>query len=395
MMILGLFFSFICLQKPFFPYICAEVILGFLHFTLGISIIFFVYRSNKLKREHKLNIQKFLEDYRACKPSRYSYVDIKRITNNFKDKLGQGGYGTVYKGKLSNEVFVAVKILDDFKGNGEEFINEVGTMGTIHHVNVVRLLGFCADGYKRALIYDFLPNESLDKFIFSAFGNNLSLGWHKLQDITIGIAKGIEYLHQGCDQRILHLDIKPHNILLDHNFNPKISDFGLAKLCSKEQSAVSMTAARGTMGYIAPEMLSRNFGNVSYKSDVYSFGMLLIEMVGGRKNIDVTVKNSNEVYFPEWLYNHLNQEQEVRIRIEEESDMKIAKKLSIIGLWCIQWYPIDRPSMKIVIGMLEGEEDNLVMPPNPFASLEQTGTSVRRRKASVQPKGLMVIPETE
>ena len=149
------------------------------------------------------------------------------------------------------------------------------------------------------MIYEFLPNESLDKFIFSTFGNNRSLSWHKLQDIAIGIAKGIEYLHQGCDQRILHLDIKPHNILLDHNFNPKLSDFGLAKLCSKEQSAVIMTAARGTMGYIAPEMLSRNFGNVSYKSDVYSFGMLLIEMVGGRKNIDVRVENSSEVYFPE------------------------------------------------------------------------------------------------
>ena len=244
------------------------------------------------------------------------------------------------------------------------------------------------------MIYEFLPNESLDKFIFSEFGNNRSLVWHKLQDIAIGIAKGIEYLHQGCDQRILHLDIKPHKIFLDHNFNSKIYDFGLAKLCSKEQSAVSMTAARGTISYIAPEMLSRNFGNVSYKYDVYSFGMLLIEMVGGRKNIDVIVKNSNEVYFPEWLYNHLNQEQEVRIRIEEESDMKIAKKLSIIGLWCIQWYPIDRPSMKIVIGMLEGEEDNLVMSPNPFASMEQTGTSVRRRKAFVQPE-LMVIPEIE
>ena len=104
---------------------------------MGISIIFIFYRYNKLKREHKLNIQKFLEDYRACKPSRYSYADIKRITNNFKDKLGQGGYGTVYKGKLSNEVFVAVKILDDFKGNGEEFINEVGTMGMIHHVTLL------------------------------------------------------------------------------------------------------------------------------------------------------------------------------------------------------------------------------------------------------------------
>ncbi|WRX19260.1 Protein kinase domain - like 10 [Theobroma cacao] len=113
-------------------------------------------------------------------------------------------------------------------------------------------------------------------------------------DIALGIAKGIEYLHQGCEQRILHFDIKPHNILLDHNFTPKISDFGLSKLCSKERSAVSKTAARGTMGYIAPEVLSRNFGNVSYKSDVYSFGMLLLEMVGGRKNIDVTVENTSQ-----------------------------------------------------------------------------------------------------
>ena len=353
---------------------------------MGIFVIFVLHRSNKLKREHRINIQKFLEDYRAFKSSRYPYADIKKITNNFEVKLGEGGYGTVYKGKLSNEVFVAVKILHDFKGNGEEFINEVGTMGAIHHINVVRLLGFCADGYKRALIYEFLPNESLDKFIFSTFGNNHSLGWHKLQEIAISIAKGIEYLHQGCDQRILHLDIKPHNILLDHNFNPKISDFGLAKLCSKEQSAVSMTTARGTIGYIAPEMLSRNFGNVSYKSDVYSFGMLLIEMVGGRKNVDVTIENNGEPYFPEWLYKHLNQEQEVRIRIEEESDIKIAKKLSIIGLWCIQWCPIDRPSMKIVVGMLEGEENNLVMPPNPFASLPQARTTIGRRKASAQPE---------
>ncbi|KAL6321120.1 hypothetical protein AAG906_012892 [Vitis piasezkii] len=358
-----------CIDKPakgapMDKMVLTEAILGFLHFTFGIFIIFIVYRSNKLKREHRINIQKFLEDYRALKPSRYSY-----------DKLGQGGYGTVYKGKLSNEVFVAVKILDDFKGNGEDFINEVGTMSTIHHVNVVRLLGFCADGYKRALIYEFLPNESLDKFIFSAFGNNYSLGWHKLQDIAIGIAKGIEYLHQGCDQRILHLDIKPHNILLDHNFNPKISDFGLAKLCSKEQSAISMMT-RGPW------------------SDVYSFGMLLIEMVGGRKNIDATVENTSQAYFPEWLYNHLDQEQEVHIRIEDESDIKIAKKLSIIGLWCIQWYPIDRPSMKIVVGMLEGEEGNLVMPPNPFTSMGQTRTTARRRKTSIQPE-LTVISEIE
>eukprot|EP00261_Vitis_vinifera_P032557 XP_019073800.1 PREDICTED: rust resistance kinase Lr10-like [Vitis vinifera] len=295
-----------------------------------------VYSSDKVERDNRVTFKKFLEDYEALKPSRYSYADVKRITSQFKDKLGQGGYGTVYKGKLSDEVFVAVKILNNSQGNGEEFINEVAIMGTIHHVNIVRLIGFCADRFKRALIYEYLPNESLEKFIFSRAIKNYLLSWKKLQEIAIGIEKGIEYLHQGCDQRILHFDIKPHNILLDHNFNPKISDFGLAKLCSKEQSAVSMTVIRGTMGYIAPEVLSRNFGNVSYKSDVYSFGMLLLEMVGGRKNIDVSVESSSQVYFLEWIYNHLDIGEELHIRIEEERDVEIAKKLAIVGLSCIQ-----------------------------------------------------------
>ena len=373
----------------FFTY--TGVILGFFVLVFVIIILHRVYRSNESKRENIVRIEKFLEDYKALKPSRYSYNDIKKLTNHFKDKLGQGGYGTVYKGKLSNEVLVAIKILNDSKGNGEEFINEVGTIGRIHHVNVVRLVGFCADGVKRALIYEFLPNESLEKFIFSTSVETYSLGWEKLQDIAIGIAKGIEYLHQGCDQRILHFDIKPHNILLDENFNPKISDFGLAKLCSKDQSAVSMTVARGTMGYIAPEVLSRNFGNASYKSDVYSFGMLLLEMVGGRKNIDVTME-TNQVYFPEWVYNQLDQGEDVHIRIEEEGDIKIAKKLTIVGLWCIQWYPIDRPSMKVVVQMLEREGDNLTIPPNPFASIGSTGGNIRRRKKSLQQE-LTIISE--
>ncbi|KAJ9139770.1 hypothetical protein P3X46_030474 [Hevea brasiliensis] len=345
----------------------AGIVLGSFMLLLLSAALCHIYNTNRKEKENQARIEKFLEDYKALKPTRYSYADLKGITNQFKDKLGQGAYGTVFKGKLSTEILVAVKILNSSMGNGEEFINEVGTMGRIHHVNVVRLVGFCADGFRRALVYEFLPNESLEKFIFSDDGNNRSLGWEKLQDIAVGVAKGIEYLHQGCDQRILHFDIKPHNILLDDNFNPKISDFGLAKLCSKDQSAVSMTAARGTMGYIAPEVFSRNFGNVSYKSDVYSFGMLLLEMVGGRKNIDVNVEKTSQVFFPEWIYNHLDQGQELRIRIEEEGDAKIAKKLTVVGLWCIQWYPADRPSMKVVVQMLEGG-DELTMPPNPFAS---------------------------
>jgi len=307
-----------------------------------------------------------LDDYRNFKPTRYLYADIKRITSQFADKLGEGAYGTVFKGKLSNEIYVAVKILNMPKKNGEEFINEVRTIGRIHHVNVVRLVGFCADGFKRALVYEFLPSGSLDKFISSTNTKNSFLGWDKLQKIALGVANGIEYLHQGCDQRIVHFDIKPHNILLDQNFNPKISDFGHAKLCSKDQSVVSMTTARGTMGYIAPEVFSRNFGDVSYKADVYSFGMLLLEIIGGRKNVDIE-ENTSQVYFPEWIYNLMEQKEDLQVFIESDRDAIIAKKLAIVGLWCIQWHPGDRPSMKGAIQMLE-EKDNLTMPPNPFAS---------------------------
>ncbi|CAL9000258.1 unnamed protein product [Prunus brigantina] len=334
-----------------------------------VTTIYHVYTSNKMEKENRLRIERFLDDYRTMKPSRYSYADIKRITNQFKEKLGQGAYGTVFKGKLSSELLVAVKILNNSNENGEDFINEVGTMCQIHHVNVVRLVGFCADGFIRALVYEYLPNGSLQNFLSSADNKNSFIGWEKLQDIALGIAKGIEYLHQGCDQRILHFDIKPHNVLLDQDFTPKVSDFGLAKFCTKDQSAISMTTARGTMGYIAPEIFSRNFGNFSYKSDVYSFGILLLEMVGGRKNFKVMEDSTSQVYFPEWIYNLLEQGNDLRIHIgDDEGDVTIARKLAIVGLWCIQWHPIDRPSMKVVVQMLEREGENLAMPPNPFAS---------------------------
>ncbi|CAL5206570.1 unnamed protein product [Lathyrus oleraceus] len=345
-------------------------ILSCLGILLLVTALYHVRYTTQKDKENEARIEKFLEDYRALKPTRYSYSDIKRITNNFKNELGQGAYGTVYKGKLSSDIYVAVKLLKTSTGNGPEFINEVGTMSQIHHVNVVHLVGFCADGHKRALVYEYLPNGSLQKYISTTDFKNHFLSWEKLQEIALGIAKGIEYLHQGCDQRILHFDIKPHNILLDNNFTPKISDFGLAKLCSKDQSAVSMTAARGTIGYIAPEVFSRNFGNVSYKSDVYSFGMLLLEMVGGRQNADVVDKRSGLGYFPEWIYNLLEQGNDLSEHIEVEKYAKIAKKLAIAGLWCIQWHPVDRPSMQVVVHMLEGDGGKLSMPPNPFASAD-------------------------
>ncbi|PHT27980.1 hypothetical protein CQW23_32399 [Capsicum baccatum] len=376
-------------KKP----LIAGVILGTALVCIIVFSIYQLYLTSKNDRESRVRLEKFLEDYKAIRPTRYSYADIKNITDDFKEKLGEGSYGTVYKGKLSSEIFVAVKVLRDSKGKGEEFINEIGTIGRIHHVNVVRLVGFCADGFRRALIYEYLQNDSLERFILPVSSNPDSvsvISWNKLQHIALGTARGIEYLHQGCDQQILHFDIKPQNILLDHNLNPKICDFGQAKLCSKEKSAVTMTAARGTIGYIAPEVLSRNFGKVSHKSDIYSFGMLLLEMVGGRIKMNSKTKNHSKLNSLEWIYKHLEKGEELKTRIKEEGDSTIVRKLAIVGLWCIQWHPIDRPSIKEVAQMLEGDGSHLNLSPNPFMA-----TNTPKFDASPQSEDLDVILEIE
>jgi serine/threonine protein kinase len=191
---------------------------------------------------------------------RYAYTDITAITSHFRDKLGQGGYGSVYKGVLlPGNVHIAVKMLANSNCNGDEFISEVSTIGRIHHINVVRLVGFCAEKMRRALVYEYMPNGSLDKYIFSS---ERSLSWDKLTEIALGIARGINYLHQGCDMQILHFDIKPHNILLDNNFVPKVADFVPKVLYPRDKSFVPASALRGTIGYIAPELVSRSFGAI-------------------------------------------------------------------------------------------------------------------------------------
>ncbi|KAK7385005.1 hypothetical protein VNO78_30712 [Psophocarpus tetragonolobus] len=350
-------------------------ILGLILLPLLVKALFHLFGYYKMKEEDQARIEKFLEDYKAMKPTRFTYADIKRITNGFSESLGEGAHGTVFKGMISQDIVVAVKILKDAVGDGKDFINEVGTIGKIHHVNIVRLLGFCADGFQRALVYDFFPNGPLQRFLVPPDNKDVFLGWEKLQQIALGIARGVEYLHLGCDHRILHFDINPHNVLLDEHFVPKITDFGLSKLCPKNQSTVSMTAARGTLGYIAPEVFSRNFGNVSYKSDIYSYGMLLLEMVGGRKNTNVPTEESFQILYPEWIHNLL-EGRDIQISVDDEGDVKIVMKLAIIGLWCIQWNPVDRPSMKSVVHMLEGDGDELIAPPTLFDISGSSRTNV-------------------
>nr|CDM80874.1 unnamed protein product [Triticum aestivum] len=219
-----------------------------------------------------------------------------------------------------------------------------------------------SEGSKRALIYEYMPNGSLDKYIYSENPKEI-LGWERLYAIAIGIARGLEYLHHSCDTRIIHFNIKPQNILLDKDFSPKIADFGLAKLCHTKESKLSMTGTRGTIGFIAPEVHSRTFGVVSTKSYVYSYGMILLEIVGGRRNVRSIVAKSSEKYFPDWIYDHFAQDDgleacEVTNEIEE-----IARKMILIGLWCIQVIPLHRPTITKVLEMFERSLDDLDMPP--------------------------------
>ncbi|GKB90611.1 protein kinase-like domain, concanavalin A-like lectin/glucanase domain protein [Tanacetum coccineum] len=304
-------------------------------------------------------------------PKRFSYSQIKKITNTFKVKLGQGGFGSVYRGELSNGNLVAVKVLSQLKGDGKDFVNEVASVGRTSHVNIVSLVGFCLEGRQRALIYEFMPNGSLEKFIYGRGpSSNSHLGWEKLHQIAIGIARGLEYLHRGCNIRILHFDIKPHNILLDQDFCPKISDFGLAKLFSEKRSMMSMTNMRGTPGYIAPELFSRSFGVVSHKSDVYSYGMMILEMVGGRKNIEVEVNNTSEIYFPHWIYKkvELHEEQLGLHGIGSDEENEMVRKMIVVGLWCIQTNPLSRPTITKVLEMLEDDLASIEIPPKPYMS---------------------------
>ncbi|KAK4280765.1 hypothetical protein QN277_012343 [Acacia crassicarpa] len=291
------------------------------------------------------------------------------MTNSFKRKLGQGGYGSVYKGKLLDGRPAAIKLLKATEENGEDFINEVASISRTSHVNVVTLLGFCFEGKHKALIYEFMPNGSLDKFIHNKNKNSRRLTWEKLYQIAIGIARGLEYLHRGCNTQILHFDIKPHNILLDESFCPKISDFGLAKLCPKKESFISISEARGTIGYLAPEVWNRNIGGVSQKCDVYSYGMMLLDMVGGRKYMTVETNCSTDKYFPDYIYDQLEQDGSLECNgANNMGEKDIAKRMIIVALWCIQTSPSHRPTMSRVIEMFERRLDLLEIPPKPVIS---------------------------
>ncbi|KAK3407129.1 hypothetical protein EUGRSUZ_K03237 [Eucalyptus grandis] len=295
------------------------------------------------------------EDYLDQVPevlNRFAYNDLKTITNEFDRKLGEGGFGSVFEGTLSDGTKVAVKRLDGFGQVKKSFLAEVETLGSIHHMNLVRLMGFCVEKSHKLLIYEYMSNGSLDRWIFHK-SNECVLDWQQRKKIILDIAKGLNYLHEDCRQKIVHLDIKPQNILLDENFNAKVADFGLSKLIDKDQSQI-ITTMRGTPGYLAPEWLS---AAITEKVDVYSFGVVILEILCGRKIFDRSL-DEEDMYLLSLFKRKAEEERLLDIVDKSSDDMQLngpnAVNMMRIAAWCLQGDYIKRPPMSMVIKALEG-----------------------------------------
>ncbi|XP_075497068.1 G-type lectin S-receptor-like serine/threonine-protein kinase At1g34300 [Primulina tabacum] len=314
-------------------------------------------------------------EYASGVPIRFTYKQLLQATKGFKEKLGEGGFGSVYRGVLSNKIVVAVKQLEGIGQGEKQFKMEVATISSTHHLNLVRLIGYCSEGRHRLLVYEFLKNGSLDSFLYSS-DNGLSekkvLDWQTRYNIALGMAKGIAYLHEECRDCILHGDIKPENILLGEDYNCRVSDFGLAKLLTQDKHRHrSLSNVRGTRGYLAPEWLANL--PITAKADVYSYGMVLLEIVSGRRNFEVS-SETNGKKFSLWAYEECFEKGGLggildKRLVGSEVDMEQVMRAIQVSYWCIQEQPSLRPRMGGIVQVLEGIAQ-IHTPPPPMAKIE-------------------------
>ncbi|KAG9451919.1 hypothetical protein H6P81_004823 [Aristolochia fimbriata] len=374
---------------------------------LGICMYF--YRRNLLKRRNKKRISggpnvkdffhtnKLDNDNKDLDVTFYSFETISAATKNFSisNKLGQGGFGVVYKGVLPGGQEIAVKRLSRNSGQGlEEFKNEVILIAKLQHRNLVRLLGYCIHEDEKIVLYEYMPNNSLDSFIFDQERQKL-LNWEKRFLIILGIARGLLYLHHDSRLRIIHRDLKTSNILLDEEMNPKISDFGLARIFGGNQSQENTNRVVGTYGYMSPEYALQ--GLFSMKSDVFSFGVILLEIICGKKN--------NKLYVSEHSLNLLGEVWEqwkangvlnlMDPFLAESCNSSEVMKCFQIALLCVQEDAADRPSMTSVVAFFINETAYLPQPKRPAFGLKTYTEDISTGKSTASSKNEITMTALE
>ncbi|KAG6694039.1 hypothetical protein I3842_09G029900 [Carya illinoinensis] len=340
---------------------------------LLIAIVVYLYLQRK-RRERPEDAYPRIEDQiegSSVAPRKFKLKDLRKATGNFnpRSKLGKGGFGTVYKGFLANKLEVAVKRVSKDSSQGkQEFIAEVTTIGSLHHKNLVKLIGWCYERLELLLVYEFMPNGSLDKFIYGdenlGMEEHENLSWEKRHIIIYGVAEALDYLHNGCAKRVLHRDIKASNIMLDSDFNARLGDFGLARTVQQSGKTHHTTKEiAGTPGYMAPETFL--IGRATVETDIYAFGVLVLEVVCGRKPGKQNEDNDYNNGIVYWLWELHRREgilDAVDPRLDGKFDEEGMKRMLVLGLACCHPNPHHRPSMKTVLQVIIGEAP---LPPVP------------------------------
>ncbi|XP_076941832.1 putative receptor-like protein kinase At5g20050 [Bidens hawaiensis] len=311
-------------------------------------------------------------------PTKFRFKELEEATDNWKSLIGKGGSATVFRGCLKDGTAVAVKRIQHGEERGvREFRSEIAAIASVQHVNLLRLIGYCIQSNNlHFLVYDYIPNGSLSNWIYAPPSPSVNngcrgcLSWNQRLRVAIDVAKALAYLHHDCRSKVLHLDVKPENILLDRDYNAIVSDFGISKLMKRDDSRI-VTGLRGTRGYIAPEWLLGV--GISEKSDVFSYGIVLLELVGGRRSLKAIDVDSegNKIrrrfeYFPKIVADKMRagtimEVVDQRMLALDDIDENEVKKLVHVAFWCIQDKSRRRPSMTEVVKWLEGRAE--VEPP--------------------------------
>ncbi|GKV41743.1 hypothetical protein SLEP1_g49239 [Rubroshorea leprosula] len=352
-------------NKSSSPKTTVIIVISTIGFILFISICICIF-FRVTKSEKKFHAEAVDDEIQSVESLQFDFNIIRDATNNFSDenKLGQGGFGAVYKGRLANGQEIAVKRLSISSGQGDlEFKNEVQLVAKLQHRNLVKLHGFCLEGKERLLIYEFVPNSSLDHFLFDPI-KRTQLHWQTRCKIIGGIAKGLLYLHEDSRLRIIHRDLKAGNVLLDGDMNPKISDFGMARLFVVDQTQDATSKVVGTYGYMAPEYVLQ--GQLSVKTDVYSFGVLILEIVSGQK-INHACHEDNVTNLISVAWRNWREGTPLNIRdpnLSEGSTTEILRYIHI-GLLCVQENVARRPTISSIVVMLTSYSVTLPTPSRP------------------------------